>query len=221
MAVATLFNHFVITSDTHLHPSDIHINHAQHHAGFAFITGLFSYYNRRGLDAPQEPRTYTFDAEIHIGDDQNGQLQCVNRLLHYFLPQNQPTPEDNRKFFVSGKLISIHSVEVTEYDIKVEALMVCLLIPWCNIYHISILVVLNAWYQQTSKSNHNYCRSGNYFYFYTLFHSHLTIVEHRKIQWPSVLFWHHPILLKTNRNDHLLWLSLSWRKCSISEGGSS
>ena len=139
--------------------------------GFAFITGLFSCYNRQVLDAPQKPRTYTFGAEIPIGDDQNGQLQCVNRLLHYFLPQNQPTPEDDRKFFVSGKLISIHSVEETEYNIEVEALTMCLLIPCCNIYLISILVVLNAWYRWTSKSNYNYCRSDNYFYFYTLFHS--------------------------------------------------
>jgi hypothetical protein len=95
--------------------------------GFGFITGLFSCYNRRVLDPVAKSRTYTFDAEIPIGDDQSGQLQCVKGLLHFFVPQNEKKPEDDRKFFVSGKIISIHSTDeysADEYDLEVEGLTV-------------------------------------------------------------------------------------------------
>jgi hypothetical protein len=97
--------------------------------GFAFITGLFSCFNRRVLD-PEKPKTVTFDAEIPIGDDQNGQLQCIRGIVHYFVPQNTPKPDDDHKYCIAGKVISIHSQSHLEdgafpdYDLEIEALTV-------------------------------------------------------------------------------------------------
>ena len=96
--------------------------------GFAYINGLFSCFNQRVIDATK-PKTITFDAEIPIGDDQNGQLQCVRGLVHYFVPQNEAKPDDDRKYLVSSKVISVHSQTQTDensgdYDLEIEALTV-------------------------------------------------------------------------------------------------
>ena len=71
----------------------------------------------------------TFDAEIPIGEDASGQLQCVRGLIHYFVPQNQPRPDNDCKYTVSSKVISIHSQSqidenAGEYNLEIEALTV-------------------------------------------------------------------------------------------------
>jgi hypothetical protein len=97
--------------------------------GFAFITGVFSCYNQRVLDPVHKPKTITFDAEIPIGDDPKGNLQCVKGLLHYFVRSHEQSPEDERKYFVSGKMVCISQqdaddVDMMEYDFQIDALTV-------------------------------------------------------------------------------------------------
>ena len=95
--------------------------------GFAFIYGLFSCFNQRIID-PTKPKTISFDAEVLIGEDPSGQLQCVNRLVHYFVPQQQTKPDDDHKYLISGKVVSIQShdeIDSAAYDLEIEALTVC------------------------------------------------------------------------------------------------
>ena len=95
--------------------------------GFAFIYGLFSCFNQRIID-PTKPKTISFDAEVPIGEDPSGQLQCVNGLVHYFVPQQQTKPDDDRKYLISGKVVSIQShdeIDSAAYDLEIEALTVC------------------------------------------------------------------------------------------------
>ena len=109
------------------------------------MTGLFSCYNRRVVDPVDKARTYTFNVETPIGDDESGQLQCIKGLLHYFVSQNEPKPEDDRKFFISGKFICIHSVEEnSEYDIEMEALTVCPSFHYSHVHIPNFSVVLHA-----------------------------------------------------------------------------
>lgn len=98
--------------------------------GFAFITGVFGCFNHRILDPVHKPKTVTFDAEIPIGENDDGQLQCIKGILHYFVPSHEHPPDDDSKYFVSGKVISISSIATDEralmdYDLQIEALTVC------------------------------------------------------------------------------------------------
>jgi hypothetical protein len=96
-------------------------------AGFAFITGVFGCFNHRVLDPVRKPKTVTFDAEIPIGENDEGELQCVKGILHYFVPSHEKSPLDDRKYFVSGKVVSISQVddkENVDYDLQIEALTV-------------------------------------------------------------------------------------------------
>jgi hypothetical protein len=100
--------------------------------GFAFITGVFSCYNQHVLDPVRKPKTVTFDAEIPIGDDPVGNLQCVKGLLHYFVPSHEQSPEDDRKYFVCGKIVCISQDggdeidHLLDYDFQIDALTVSL-----------------------------------------------------------------------------------------------
>jgi hypothetical protein len=97
--------------------------------GFTFINGLFSCFNRCVLD-PEKLKMVTFDAEIPIGNDQSGQLQCIRGIVHYFIPQNTPKPDDDHKYCIVGKVISIHSQSrldegtFPDYNLEIEALTV-------------------------------------------------------------------------------------------------
>jgi hypothetical protein len=96
-------------------------------AGFAFITGVFGCFNHRVLDPVQKPKTVTFDAEIPIGENDEGELQCVKGILHYFDSSHEKSPLDDRKYFLSGKVVSISQVddkENVDYDLQIEALTV-------------------------------------------------------------------------------------------------
>ena len=97
--------------------------------GFAYITGIFGCFNHRILDPLRKPKTITFDAEIPIGDDDSGRLNCVKGVLHYFVPSHESTPSDNNKYFVSGKITSISQTEddeknISDHDLQIEALTV-------------------------------------------------------------------------------------------------
>jgi hypothetical protein len=99
--------------------------------GFAFITGVFGCYNHRVLDPVRKPKTIMFDAEIPIGENDEGRLQCVKGIIHYFVPSHAPAPIDDRKYFVSGKVVSIsqqdaEEKELGDYDLQVEAMTVCI-----------------------------------------------------------------------------------------------
>ena len=102
--------------------------------GFAFITRVFGCYNYRVLDPVRKPKTITFDAEIPIGENPEGDLQCVKGIVHYFVPSQEKSPIDDHKYFVSGKIVSIseehHNEEndLLDYDFQIEALTVCLII---------------------------------------------------------------------------------------------
>jgi hypothetical protein len=97
--------------------------------GFAFITGIFGCYNHRVLDPVRKPKTVTFDAEIPIGENDKGELQCVKGVVHYFVPSHENSPADDRKYFVSGKVVCIsqqdaEEKDILDYDLQVEALTV-------------------------------------------------------------------------------------------------
>lgn len=95
--------------------------------GCAFITGIFGCYNHRVLDPVRKPKTVTFDAEIPIGEDDHRNLQCVKGIVHYFVPSHENSPPDDRKFYVSGKVVCISQQdgdELQDYDVQVEAMTV-------------------------------------------------------------------------------------------------
>ena len=101
--------------------------------GFANITGIFGCFNQHILDPVRKPKTVTFDAEIPIGDDDCGRLNCVKGILHYFVPSHESPPSDNCKYFVSGKITSISQSEgedkmISDFDLQIEALTVRLLL---------------------------------------------------------------------------------------------
>jgi hypothetical protein len=98
--------------------------------GFAFITGVFSCFNYRQLDPVRKPKTITFDAEIPIGENDKHELQCIKGIVHYFVPSHENTPPDDRKFFVSGKVVCVSQQDIDEkdlqdFDVQVEAMTVC------------------------------------------------------------------------------------------------
>jgi hypothetical protein len=119
--------------------------------GFAFISGIFDCYNHRILD-PRKPKTVTFDAEIPIGESRQGQLECVKGAVHYFVPSHEKTPIDDRKYFISGKVVSISQTDAEEknmmdYDVQIEALTVCF--PHCSVWflHVYCLLLLSCHHQ--------------------------------------------------------------------------
>ena len=110
--------------------------------GFAFVTGVFGCFNSRVLDPVQKPKTITFDAEIPIGEDDDHKLQCVKGIVHYFVPSHENIPENDQKYFVSGKVVCISQQdgdEMTRYDFQVEAMTVSFLL---NISFLLIFMLL-------------------------------------------------------------------------------
>jgi hypothetical protein len=50
----------------------------------------------------------------------------VKGIVHYFVPSHEKSPPDDRKYFVSGKVVSISQgdEELMDYDLQIEALTV-------------------------------------------------------------------------------------------------
>jgi hypothetical protein len=112
--------------------------------GFAFMTGVFGCFNSRVLDPVRKPKTITFDAEIPIGEDDDHELQCVKGIVHYFVPSHENIPENDQKYFVSGKVVCISQQDGDEmmgYDLQVEAMTVCFLLN-ISFFLIFMLLVL-------------------------------------------------------------------------------
>ena len=114
--------------------------------GFAFITGVFGCFNHRVLDPVHKPKTITFDAEIPMGDNPEGVLQCAKGVLHYFVPSHETPPEDDRKFFVSGKVVSVSSgggddYSSMDYDLQIEALTVR---PFLTSFPLAFIIVCSC-----------------------------------------------------------------------------
>jgi hypothetical protein len=95
------------------------------------------------MDPVRRPKTVTFDAEIPIGDNAVGELQCVKGIVHYFVPSYEQSPEDDRKYFVSGKIICISQQDgeendILDYDFQVEALTVRFLLCVMNTFVLNV-----------------------------------------------------------------------------------
>ena len=143
--------------------------------GFANITGIFGCFNHRVLDPVHKPKTITFDAEIPIGEDDSGCLNCVKGILHYFVPSHENPPSDNNKYFVSGKIISISQTEsdekaISDYDLQIEALTVHILLLTIRIFIYLSLKAIPAFrcLQSTEKSSY-YCQTGRFFSHFSKF----------------------------------------------------
>ena len=133
--------------------------------GFAFITGVFGCFNHRVLDPVHKQKTITFDAEIPMGDNHEGVLQCAKGVLHYFVPSHETPPEDDRKFFVSGKVVSVFSgggddKTSMDYDLQIEALTMHPLLTSFPLHlihslHLQDLLKMPGWFNLIVEQLHH------------------------------------------------------------------
>jgi hypothetical protein len=67
--------------------------------GCSFIFGFLPFTNCRVLSR-ERPRTYTYDAEVVIGEDKTGEVQTITALLQYFVPSDAIVPSEGRIHYV-------------------------------------------------------------------------------------------------------------------------
>jgi len=96
--------------------------------GSSIITAVCCLFNHQNIDESKK-RTITYDAELYLGLDDNGNDQVIIALLHYYT--EQPEPQDNKFYFISGKASSICSNTIVgkdfndkDYDLEIEAFIV-------------------------------------------------------------------------------------------------
>jgi hypothetical protein len=75
--------------------------------GSSSIFGVLPCTNRRVLDHEHKPWTYTYDIEAVIGEDEEGEVQSVLALLHYFVPVDAYEPTEGKLHYVYRKLASM------------------------------------------------------------------------------------------------------------------
>lgn len=100
--------------------------------GSAFFYGPVACHNIRNIFS-DKPKTFTFDAEVFLGPDEDDTTRVMMAVLHYYVPPNLPTPDEGRIYLAGGKLASISgSTPVGEdyyassYDAVIDASFVCL-----------------------------------------------------------------------------------------------
>jgi hypothetical protein len=71
--------------------------------GSSCVFGVLPCTNRCVLDREHKPRTYTYDAEAVIGKDEEGEVQTVLTLLHYFVPADAYEPTEGKLHYIYGK----------------------------------------------------------------------------------------------------------------------
>lgn len=99
-------------------------------SGSATIVGIMPCSNPRPTDGNSNSRLWAFDADIFLGYSEDGQPQSALSLLHFFLPSRTRPSNQERPFYVSGKLASMTPDLTSEgkrennYDLFIEAFTV-------------------------------------------------------------------------------------------------
>jgi hypothetical protein len=95
--------------------------------GSSIIFGFLPCNNRCVLN-PDKPRTYTYDAEVVIGEDETGDIQTLTALLQFFAASDAIIPENGAIHYVWGKVASMDADMVVgdglsneNYDVLIEA----------------------------------------------------------------------------------------------------
>jgi len=100
--------------------------------GSSTITAVVPVSNRRHI-FPTGSCTYTYDAEIYIGEENAGRPRYIKSVIHHVLPSDEKEPEEGSFCFISGKVASIephtffgNGFRAEQYDLEIDAFVVCL-----------------------------------------------------------------------------------------------